>query len=219
MSSFRVTSNAKDVTRRIKNVAKKLSREVLKEVMFAALEEVGNVSAAKYFRRTSIKEAEKFEAIAGKLTNRTLRLIGSVSGNYRFTGGKLPPRVKRLMETDYKAQGQDFSEGKRESIREVRVGKGRLEGIIGSKVPYAEIHEFGGTIKTVVTGKMRKFFWAMYFQTGDDKWKGMALSGKEEFTSTIGARPYLRPARDESKETIHDMFVAAVHATWEKEKI
>jgi hypothetical protein len=61
-------------------------------------------------------------------------------------------------------------------------------------VPYAAIHEFGGTIKVVVTAKMRSFFWAMWFETKDDKWKAMALTKKTEFKIEMRKRPYANPA-------------------------
>jgi len=70
-------------------------------------------------------------------------------------------------------------------------------------VPYAAIHEFGGTIRLKVTSQMRSFFWAMFFQTGDEKWKAMALSKKREFIITMPKRAYLEPAQqDETPEVL-----------------
>ena len=42
-----------------------------------------------------------------------------------------------------------------------------------SYVPYAAIHNEGG--KITVTGKMKKFFWAKFKETGEVGWKYMAL--------------------------------------------
>jgi phage gpG-like protein len=63
---------------------------------------------------------------------------------------------------------------------------------IGTKVPYARIHEEGGIIPR--TEKQRRYFWAMFYKTSDVKYKYMALS-KTPFT--IRARPYFKPAADE----------------------
>jgi phage gpG-like protein len=52
---------------------------------------------------------------------------------------------------------------------------------------YAKLQNDGGVIP--VTSKMRKFFWAMYKESKDEFWKGMALTHKTEFT--IKPRPFL----------------------------
>lgn len=66
---------------------------------------------------------------------------------------------------------------------------------VRSKLVYAAVHEFG-LQNQPITDKQRRFFWAMYAETGDDMWKALALSS----TYTIPARPWLRPAIDSHKE-------------------
>lgn len=66
----------------------------------------------------------------------------------------------------------------------------RLEGdsiIFSSSMPYAQIHNEGGQVTTriPVTDKMRRWAWYMHKLTGDDKYKGMALTKKTEFTATF----------------------------------
>lgn len=56
---------------------------------------------------------------------------------------------------------------------------------VDDAVKYAEIHNDGGEIP--LTPKMRRFFWAMYYQTGKkgkvaNFWKNMALSKKTSIT-------------------------------------
>ncbi len=63
-------------------------------------------------------------------------------------------------------------------------------------VPYAAIHEYGGTTRLPITAQMRRFFWAQWYETGDDKWKAMALSKKAAFSINMPPRPYLSPAVD-----------------------
>lgn len=67
----------------------------------------------------------------------------------------------------------------------------------GTSVEYAAIHEFGGLIR--VTPRMRKFFWARWFETKDPFWKHMALF-KDQIR--MPARPYLRPALRDERERI-----------------
>ena len=52
-------------------------------------------------------------------------------------------------------------------------------------VPYAAIHEFGGTITVRITDKMRRFFWAKFRETRDEKYKWMALARRQTFTIRI----------------------------------
>lgn len=49
----------------------------------------------------------------------------------------------------------------------------------GSDAEHAEIHNNGGIIP--ITTKSRKFFWFMYKETGETKWKAMALTKKKAF--------------------------------------
>ena len=58
---------------------------------------------------------------------------------------------------------------------------------ISSNMPYSKLQNDGGTIP--VTSQMRKFFWAMYKESKDEFWKGMALTHKT--TITIKPRPFL----------------------------
>lgn len=61
----------------------------------------------------------------------------------------------------------------------------------GKGVPYAAIHNAGGTINVRVTDKMRKFFWAMWYRTEDKQWKYMALTKKSSFMIRIPKRQYI----------------------------
>src|SRR3990172_6172330 len=49
-----------------------------------------------------------------------------------------------------------------------------ITGVFGSDLPYASVHEKGMFVKS--RGKMHRYFWAKYFETGIDWYKGMALS-------------------------------------------
>jgi phage gpG-like protein len=93
-----------------------------------------------------------------------------------------------------------------DSIKIIGRGQGNVNvGIRASEIPYAELHQQGG--KVPVTDKMRKFFWAQYYQhtssagrsrekrsvsrSGDANfWKAMALK-RSGSTITIPARPFM----------------------------
>ena len=75
-----------------------------------------------------------------------------------------------------------------EQIRDVTIGDNQAMFSIGTKVPYAAIHELGG-VRTV-TQAMRRFFWWKYKSTGDVKWKNMSRAN----SLTFYQRPYLKPA-------------------------
>ena len=80
------------------------------------------------------------------------------------------------------------------SRKDVKVSKNTLKLIWTILVPYAAIHEFGGTINIPITVQMRRFFWAMWYETQEEKWKWMALTKKTAFKITMKERPYLEPA-------------------------
>jgi len=63
------------------------------------------------------------------------------------------------------------------------------EVVAGEQLPYAAIHQHGGIIHQDVTEKQRKFFWARWYDTGDEMWKRMALSN--ELNIIIPRRPYM----------------------------
>lgn len=80
------------------------------------------------------------------------------------------------------------------SQKKVKVNQKTLKLIFIILVPYAAIHEFGGVINVPVTAQMRGFFWAMWYDTGEEKWKFMALTKKTVFKIKMPQRQYLEPA-------------------------
>ena len=61
----------------------------------------------------------------------------------------------------------------------------------GSDAPYSKIHNEGGEVKITVSKKMKRFFWFMYSQTDDEKWKFMALTQKKEMIFTMPKRQFM----------------------------
>lgn len=52
-------------------------------------------------------------------------------------------------------------------------------------MPYARVQFLGGETHPSVTQKSRRFFWMMFFRTGDERWKWMALTKKQRFLVRI----------------------------------
>lgn len=124
--------------------------------------------------------------VAGKVTMRSGRLLRAVMG----TGAReREESVARVVPTQY---GVDF--------------------FWGVKLPYGALHEAGGT--RVITPRMRKFYWAMYYLNRWGKkamWKRLAITGLgQKNTINYPPRPYLRPAIDNSQ----GMIKSAVEKQW-----
>lgn len=66
-----------------------------------------------------------------------------------------------------------------------------------TRVPYAPIHNWGGTTHPTVTPRMRKFAWAQHYkEAGEDKnkdtfWKRLALTKKTKLNVTIPQRQFM----------------------------
>lgn len=114
-------------------------------------------------------------------TGRWKKLSPNTIRRYRYLGKNLDPTLQR-------------SAGGLASSIQVRPTDQRTIEVSANKV-YAAIHQYGGTVspKIPITPKMRKYFWAQYFETRDEKYKAMALTRKSVMTPriTIPARPFL----------------------------
>jgi len=120
---------------------------------------------------------------------------------------KLTSRGGALMKS-YGPLGGAFSlAGSREGYQKVNVQGDVVTGIKGSTVSYAAIHEYGGDTHPRVTAKSRRFFWHLYYTTGNEKYKMMALTPKDRFTVHIKARPSLGPAAKESEKEIQQRIM------------
>lgn len=112
--------------------------------------------------------------LSGPLRKVSLRLSRAVQGDFTYEGGG----------------------GKRESTTVVKVTTEGLKWQRKINVPYARIHEKGGSFTVPTTEKMVSFFWARYYETNMDRYKYMAFAARkrQRFNITIPARPYIEPA-------------------------
>lgn len=72
---------------------------------------------------------------------------------------------------------------------------GRSKVIFSADMPYAKLHNEGGYVKVPRTERMRKFFWAMFKATEDEKWKWMALSQKTFVVFRMPKRQFMGDSR------------------------
>lgn len=75
----------------------------------------------------------------------------------------------------------------RRGIKIISVTPRKVTVGVDSSIKYAKIHNQGGKLE--ITPKMRRYFWAMFKQTGDSFYKGMALTKKTHFD--MPARPFI----------------------------
>lgn len=89
---------------------------------------------------------------------------------------------------------------------------------VANEVPYAAIHNEGGTVNPTVTPEMRRFAWAMFYKTSGKKkgkkgsmisnpdaerWKALALTKKSKLTVKIPKRQFLGESA-ELRKSIND---------------
>lgn len=78
--------------------------------------------------------------------------------------------------------------------------------VVGTKgVAYGAIHNEGGSIRVLITQRMRRFFWAKYYETGMEPYKFMALTRKTYFDIDIPQRKFLGHS-----ETLNDRIHLAL---------
>lgn len=81
------------------------------------------------------------------------------------------------------------------SLKKTVTGTGVVIKPTGSAAKYADAHNFGQTQHIPVTQKLRRYAWAMYYKTGEQKWKHMALTRKSTITIKLPARPFIGPSQ------------------------
>lgn len=78
--------------------------------------------------------------------------------------------------------------------------------VFGTHVPYAKIHNEGGTLSIPITEKSRKFFWFMFKSTGQVHWKWMALTKKDRMIVKMPKRQFIGHSDTLMKE-LHQWWI------------
>lgn len=164
----------------------------------------------------------KWPRMAGEIA------ISHFQDNFRrgghLTGGQVHPwpKTRRQMSGSTRAGAQNgplLSERK-VLMKSIRYVPSDAQVRVFTDLPYAAIHNFGGTINInpTVTPKMRRFAWAMYHKTkGEDgknefnMWKALALTKKKKLNIkvTIPQRMFLNDA-PEVRESINKMMLEQI---------
>lgn len=177
MTEIRLDIDDRDFKDKMNRFASQVTK-TLTGAMMLAFQAVGLKSTQEYMTRSHVISGGTGYNIgtagSSKLNIRSGRLARSLIGGFDFSGG---------------SGGQD------ESIREIQITGNTITGTYGSSVPYANIHEKGGTI----TGNPY-----LIFRIGPFWYKKRSV--------TIPARPFLEPALEDSETNIHGIFQSAMEA-------
>ena len=125
-----------------------------------------------------------------------------------FTDTSFIPWVKRKDDLSHKLLSQSYA--LKNSINITKANFEEIEIIAGEGINYAAIHNEGGTITVKVTPKMKKFFWAMFYKTGENKWKFLALTKKENFMIKIPKRQFIGHS-DTLMNNLDQMFINEIY--------
>ncbi len=141
-----------------------------------------------------------FEQTLREIGEEILEKVGSRSANYFSSGyasGRVTDRSGRLLASVM---------GGANSIREIEISSSVARFTIGSKVPYAALQEKGGV--RIVTQKMKRFFWAKYFEAREIGDPLIRMWGALRFKNIIKypPRPYLEPAVMDIANQIPEIF-------------
>lgn len=129
-----------------------------------------------------------------------VEMINFVMGNFEkqgFLDSSLQPWSERKNNTDAGRAILTQSGALRDSIKLISTSPKRV--IVGSNSKYAKIHNEGGVTNIPVTTRMKKFFWYKYKQTGDSRYKSMALTKKTHFSITTPKRQFMGPSESFNK--------------------
>lgn len=106
-----------------------------------------------------------------------------------FTDTSFMAWPKRKDDLPHKLLGQSLA--LRASVKVTQADMKRVVVRAGEGLPYAAIHNEGGTISVTITDRMRRYFWYLFKKTGEEKYKWMALTKKERLTIRIPKRQFI----------------------------
>lgn len=95
------------------------------------------------------------------------------------------------------------------SIRVSEASLKRVEVSAGEGLPYAELHNQGGTVSVELTDKMRKYFWAMYYKTNELRYKYMALTKEPRMVIKMPQRQFIGESEALNKQ-IDALFIEQI---------
>ncbi|MEO7977761.1 phage virion morphogenesis protein [Flavobacterium sp.] len=147
-----------------------------------------------------LEKIPNFKEIGRKLildaqTIAEVEMINFIMSNFErqgFLDKSVQPWQERKNNSDSGRAILTDSGALRDNIKITTSTDKRIVATASSK--HAKIHNEGGIINIPVTQKMRKYFWYMYKQTGEGKYKGMALTKKSHFVIKMPKRQFMGPS-------------------------
>lgn len=150
---------------------------------------------------------EAFNGLPQEAAQKAMEFFLQSFNKEGFTDASFIPWPKRKDAAGHKILSQSLI--LRGSLRIARADMKRVHIAAGENIPYAAIHNNGGTINVKVTEKMRRFFWYMFKKTDDDTWKWMALTKKEMLSIRIPKRQFIGESYTLNKE-LDQMFIKRI---------
>lgn len=137
----------------------------------------------------SVNISGEFPTIPNRLPMQDVekRLLTTIHTNFAV-GGRPPwePLRSGVQETPLVASGRMYR-----SVRS-RSDENSAEAGIENAEPYMMAQQYGAVTHPRVTERSKAFFWAMWFQTGELRWKRMALLPEGTVLNVrIPARPFV----------------------------
>lgn len=134
-----------------------------------------------------------------KLARLATQVGGAGTGRALFEGGLV---IERGVKKRIKSQGLIDTGNYRGSVEANKISDSEVS--VSSGVVYAATHEFGD--RRQVTARQRRFFWAMFADTGDDMWRAMALTDELNYP----ARPHWRPTLKQDRGDVQKAIAKAL---------
>ena len=161
-----------------------------------------------FFSEMNKKKSEINKLVRKKMPVHAGRIaVNHVQENFR-KGGFVNNGLTKWKPSNRELHGgnhRTLLSGRNHLYSSTRYVPGDAKVTIKNDLPYAGIHNFGGTITTTVTPRMRAFAWAKFYALGGREqpvapnvgfWKNFAITTKKKITIKMPQRQFL----GESKE-------------------
>lgn len=168
----------------------------------------------QYRKQVDDLARHRMPVLAGNLAKRHIE-EDFRQGGFTHNGFHKWPETKRQRSGGNSAGAQygPLLSGRNHLSGSIEYTPGDGQVTVFTRVPYAAIHNRGGTTHPTVTPKMRRFAWAQHYrEAGDDKkkdtfWKRLALTKKTKLTVNIPQRQFIsREPGPELKKKINDKW-------------
>lgn len=151
-------------------------------------------------KRKQIEEfcRRKMPVLAGNIAKRHIKKDFR-RGGFTYNGFHPWPETRRQRSGGNSAGAQygPLLSGRNHLSGSIQYTPGDGQVTVFTRVPYAAIHNRGGTTHPRVTPKMRRYAWAQHYrEAGEDKkkdtfWKRLALTKKTKLTVNIPQRRFM----------------------------